>query len=160
MPQLSVASPVGTLTLTEEEGKITRLDWGRAEREEPTPLLRRAKAELTDYFKGRRQTFTLPLAPKGTPFQQKVWQRMRQIPYGKTQSYGAIAGKLHSGPRAVGGAAARNPIPILIPCHRVLGAQGTLGGYSAHGGVATKRALLALEGVTRHRRGGPSDKRQ
>ena len=100
------------------------------------------------YFQGHRQRFDLPLAPAGTAFQKTVWQAMSRILHGETRSYGQMATDLKSGPRAVGGACARNPIPILIPCHRVLGAHGALGGYSARGGVATKRRLLALEAGT------------
>lgn len=148
MPKLSFETPVGALTVTEEEGKITALNWGSVRSGEETPLLRQARDQLDAYLKGARRDFDLPLAPKGTAFQKAVWKSMRKIPYGKTQSYGEIAKKLKSGPRAVGGASARNPIPIIIPCHRVLGAHGGLGGYSARGGVKTKRRLLALEGAS------------
>mgnify|MGYP002634684202 CR=1 FL=1 len=153
MPQLSMPSPLGHLTLVEEGGHITGLRWqglrGKAGRSsEATPLLRRAQRQLEAYFQGRRQSFDLPLAPAGTAFQKAVWQAMSKIPHGKTRSYGQLAKDLKSGPRAVGGACGRNPIPILIPCHRVLGAHGALGGYSARGGVATKRRLLALEAGT------------
>ena len=149
MPKLSFATPIGTITLTEEGGKITGLTWGTVRNPQATPLLREARSQLSAYLKaGGRQDFDLPLAPQGTAFQKAVWRSMRKIPYGKTQSYGALAKKLKSGPRAVGGASSRNPIPIFIPCHRVLAAHGGLGGYSAKGGVKTKRRLLALENTT------------
>jgi len=158
MPRLSMPSPLGQITLFEEDGKIISLRWAAGRRDagrrdasqppEETPLLRRAQRQLDAYFKGRRQRFDLPLAPSGTAFQKAVWQAMSKIPHGETRSYGQLAKDLKSGPRAVGGACARNPLPILIPCHRVLGAHGALGGYSARGGVATKRRLLALEART------------
>jgi len=147
-----MTSPLGQITLFEEGGKITGLRWealrGKGWTAEETPLLRRAQQQLGAYFQGHRQRFDLPLAPAGTAFQKTVWQAMSRIPHGETRSYGQMATDLKSGPRAVGGACARNPIPILIPCHRVLGAHGALGGYSARGGVATKRRLLALEAGT------------
>lgn len=147
MPRLSMASPLGQITLTEEDGKITGLCWGARKTTEETPLLCKARQQLEAYFQGRRRDFDLPLAPQGTPFQKTVWQAMARIPHGATQSYGAMAKQLKSGPRAIGGACARNPIPILIPCHRILGAHGALGGYSAKGGVKTKRRLLSHEGA-------------
>lgn len=145
MAHLSLHSPLGPLTLFEEAGAIVALDWGRAPAGAATPLLARAKEQLDAYFTGRLKAFDLPLRPAGTPFQKAVWDLMRAIPYGATRSYGELARDLNSAPRAVGGACGRNPIPILIPCHRVLGAGGRLGGYSGGAGVDTKRALLRLE---------------
>ncbi|MCE2509535.1 MAG: methylated-DNA--[protein]-cysteine S-methyltransferase [Alphaproteobacteria bacterium] len=147
MSKLSFETPIGAITLAEEGGKITGLYWGTVQNGEETPVLCEARDQLNAYLEGTRQDFDLPLAPQGTAFQQAVWQSMLKIPYGKTQSYGDIAKALKSGPRAVGGASSRNPIPIFIPCHRVLGTHGGLGGYSAKGGVGTKLRLLALEGV-------------
>ena len=138
---------IGEVTITEEGGKITKLNWGAARNPQITQLLREARSQLSAYLKGDRRDFDLPLAPQGTTFQKAVWQSMREIPYGRTQSYGDLAKKLKSGARAVGGASSRNPIPIFIPCHRVLAAHGGLGGYSAKGGVKTKRRLLALENI-------------
>lgn len=110
-----------------------------------SPLLRQAALELEEYFEGQRQSFDLPLAPVGTPFQQKVWKALREIPYGETASYGQIAAKVGSprGARAVGMACNRNPILILIPCHRVIGADGSLTGFG--GGLDMKEKLLGLE---------------
>ncbi len=147
MPTLSMKTPLGPVTLVEEAGKLTALRWGAAKNSEATPLLRRARQQLEAYFDGCREPFDLPLHPEGTAFQKNVWRKMARIPYGKTRSYGELAGELKSAARAVGGACGRNPLPILIPCHRVLGAHGALGGYSARGGVKTKRRLLALEGA-------------
>lgn len=108
--------------------------------------LSRARAELTAYFAGRLRDFTLPLDVRGTPFQQRVWQTLRSIPYGTTWSYGLLAARIGQpgAGRAVGNANGRNPLPIVIPCHRVIRSGGGLGGYSA--GLAIKRFLLALEG--------------
>ena len=149
--RLTVPSPVGALTLFEHAGAITDVLWATSDRlrnGRPTPLLAEARDQLTTYFAGRLRQFDLPLAPQGTPFRQKVWAAMRTIPYGATASYGDLALLTDSAPRAVGGACGANPIPILIPCHRVLAADGGLGGYSGGGGLATKMQLLALEGVT------------
>lgn len=109
-------------------------------------LLAQAEEELSAFFAGERPAFTLPLAPRGTPFQQRVWQALREIPYGEQVSYGAITRRLElaaGAARAVGGAIGRNPLSIVVPCHRVVGSQGKLTGYA--GGLARKRALLALE---------------
>ena len=147
MPQLSLHSPLGDLTLSEEDGAIVSLDWGRGSLQQPTPLLREAATQLHDYFDGKRQGFTLPLAPAfGTAFQRRVWDALCAIPYGETRSYRDIAEALGlKGARAIGQANGRNPIPIIIPCHRVVAADGSLGGYSGDGGPVTKHFLLTLE---------------
>lgn len=110
-----------------------------------SPVLAQAAAQLAEYFAGQRQSFTVPLAPRGTPFQQEVWRALCAIPYGQTRSYGQLAAALGrpSAARAVGGACRRNPIWLMIPCHRVVGASGSLTGYA--GGLERKKALLALE---------------
>ena len=110
-----------------------------------SPVLAQAAAQLAEYFAGQRQSFTIPLAPRGTPFQQEVWRALCAIPYGQTRSYGQLAAALGrpSAARAVGGACRRNPIWLMIPCHRVVGASGSLTGYA--GGLERKKALLALE---------------
>ncbi|MBR0649130.1 methylated-DNA--[protein]-cysteine S-methyltransferase [Roseomonas terrae] len=146
MPQLSLHTPLGDLTLSEEDGAIVALDWGRGRDQEPTPLLLRARDQLQDYFDGSRTAFDLPLAPHGTPFRQKVWAALCAIPPGQTRSYVDIARQVGCrAPRAIGQANGANPIPILIPCHRVVAADGSLGGYSGGEGAATKRYLLDLE---------------
>jgi methylated-DNA-[protein]-cysteine S-methyltransferase len=145
MPQLSLHSPLGELTVTEEDGAIVALDWGRGRDQAETPLLRRAREQLHDYFDGHRAAFGLPLAPAGTPFCKRVWDAMRAIPAGQTRTYAELARALGSAPRAVGQACGDNPIPILIPCHRVVASNGALGGYSGADGPATKRLLLDLE---------------
>ncbi|MEM6562638.1 MAG: methylated-DNA--[protein]-cysteine S-methyltransferase, partial [Planctomycetota bacterium] len=110
------------------------------------PVLDELAAQLSAYFAGELQTFTVPLAPSGTPFQQSVWAELRKIGYGDTRTYGDIAASLGKpgASRAVGAANGANPIPIIIPCHRVTAAGGKLGGYSA-GGPSVKRKLLDLE---------------
>ena len=106
----------------------------------------RRQRQLDAYFAGHLTRFDLPLAPSGSPFEVGVWTAMAEIPYGETRVYGELAASVGSAPRAVGRACGRNPIPIVIPCHRVLAKAG-LGGYSGSGGLATKRHLLALEGA-------------
>jgi len=144
MPQLSLHSPLGDVTVSEEEGAVVALDWGWGRDQQETSLLRTARAQLYSYFDRELTAFDLPLAPRGTMFQQRVWQALRGIPYGQTRSYAGLAASLRSAPRAVGQANAANPIPIIIPCHRVVAANG-LGGYSGGDGLSTKRALLELE---------------
>lgn len=151
MGTLTVASPLGDLTLTSAGGKLTAVSWGRAVREDSDALLDETACQLDQYFAGTRQDFDLPLAPAGTPFRQQVWKAMLAIPYGGTLSYGDVARALSSAPRAVGGACGANPIPIVIPCHRILGSGGAAGGYSGGAGLATKAWLLDLE--RRHTRG-------
>lgn len=114
-------------------------------------LLSRAVRELEEYFAGERREFTFPTAAEGTPFQLLVWEALREIPYGETRTYGEIARRIgHPGAaRAVGQANNRNPLPIVVPCHRVIGASGTLTGYA--GGLAVKERLLELERTPRRR---------
>ena len=144
----TIESPVGPLTITAEDDAITAVDFGAGGGPSPNgDLLAEATRQLTEYFAGTRRTFDLPLAPHGTPFRLKVWAAMQAIPYGETRSYGDLARDLDSAPRAVGGACGANPIPLIIPCHRVVGAGGALGGFSGGAGCDTKRQLLALEGA-------------
>ncbi len=145
-------SPTGPLTLFEEAGKIIVVEWGRGDAagSTETPLLQEAKNQLAEYFAGDRQVFDLPLNPEGTDFQQAVWQQMLAIPYGETKTYGDLATSLKSAARAVGGACGKNPIPIIIPCHRVMGANGKLTGFSGGEGISTKQALLRLESFVKH----------
>jgi methylated-DNA-[protein]-cysteine S-methyltransferase len=150
-----IESPVGTMLLAGSARALTHVhfqagphpltpcaEWRRAE----APFAE-ATAQLAEYFAGTRQVFSLPLAPQGTSFQRSVWQGLRQIPYGQTVSYGELARRLgsQSGARAVGLANGANPLPIIVPCHRVIGSDGSLTGFG--GGLYIKRALLALEGA-------------
>lgn len=143
--RLCFAGPAGPLTLVERDGALAELRFGADDGTEASPLLLRARKELEEYFAGRRREFDLPLAPHGTLFQQRVWQALRAIPYGSTCTYGELAAAVGNprASRAVGMANHRNPLPILIPCHRVIGASGALTGYG--GGLEWKRRLLAIE---------------
>jgi methylated-DNA-[protein]-cysteine S-methyltransferase len=145
MHVLTVPSPLGPLRIVEAAERLVALDWSAAEIESETPLLREARHQLAAYFAGRLTTFDLPLAPAGSAFQQRVWAAMQAIPYGRTRTYGEMARELRSAARAVGGACGRNPLPIVIPCHRVVASGAGMGGYSGAGGLATKRFLLDLE---------------
>ena len=145
MPEITVQSPLGPLTLAEADGCLARLDWRAARRNDETPLLREARRQLQAYFAGKLRAFDLPLALAGSPFQLRVWQAMQRIPYGETRSYGELAHETDSGPRAVGYACGSNPIAVIVPCHRVLAAGKRIGGYSGGEGIATKRRLLELE---------------
>jgi methylated-DNA-[protein]-cysteine S-methyltransferase len=144
----TITTPIGTLVATADENAIISLDFtDEAHTSIPTdnPLLLRLEKELHEYFEGKRRTFTLPLSPKGTTFQQSVWATLCTIPYGETVSYAEEA-KLLGNPkavRAVANANGRNPIIILIPCHRVIATTGGIGGYS--GGIERKEFLLKLE---------------
>lgn len=146
-----VDTPVGRLALEAYHDAVTGVRWaspGERTRDTATsPVLEEAARQLDRYFGRRLKSFDLPLAARGTDFQKRVWAMMRDIPYGETATYGGMAVALGSGPRAVGMACGRNPIPIIVPCHRVLGSGGKEGGFSGGRGLPTKRQLLALEGV-------------
>ncbi len=149
-------SPVGELRIVAGDGAITQIEFSpfRApadvrpigERQDDDPLLLEAVRQLSAYFDRDLKEFDLPLAPRGTDFQARVWEQLRLIGWGETASYGEIAHRLghtNAASRAVGLANGRNPIPIVIPCHRVIGANGTLTGYA--GGIERKQLLLNLE---------------
>ena len=143
-----VPSPVGTLTLSQEGSALTGLRFGRLPREgveEATPLLQEAARQLEAYFAGERRAFSLPLDPRGTDFQRRVWQALLQIPYGETRTYGELAAMVGNprACRAVGGANHRNPLSTPPPSHRVVGTSGKLTGYA--GGLEAKSFLLGLE---------------
>ncbi len=148
----SVASPVGDLILTGDGAALTGCYFTGTGHPDPTIGLQRddaafaaVAAQLAEYFAGERTAFDLPLAPSGTEFQLRVWQQLRTIPFGETRSYADIARGIGAvnGFRAVGLANGRNPISIIVPCHRVIGADGSLTGYG--GGIERKRFLLDLE---------------
>lgn len=148
---LVIDSPIGPLRLVAAAGALTAIEFSPFhdhldEVTDDEPVLLQAAAQLAQYFAGERTEFELPLAPKGTAFQQRVWAELRKIGYGETASYGDIAHRLgltNAASRAVGTANGRNPIPIVVPCHRVIGADGSLTGYA--GGIERKRVLLELE---------------
>lgn len=144
-------SPVGRLALEADDDAVTGVRWAsageRTRDRTSSPLLKEAVRQLDRYFGRKLKRFELPLRAHGTDFQQRAWAMMRAIPYGETATYGGMAMALGSGPRAIGMACGRNPIPIIVPCHRVLGSGGKAGGFSGGRGLPTKRELLALEGV-------------
>ncbi|RPI50805.1 MAG: methylated-DNA--[protein]-cysteine S-methyltransferase [Acidobacteria bacterium] len=148
-------SPIGTLTLVKTNGALSGLYMGNPVNVRAEMLGARADSgfedvveQLQDYFARKRTEFTVRIAPTGTAFQQRVWAKLRTIPYGETRSYGQLADAMgnRSAMRAVGAANGRNPISIIVPCHRVIGRDGTLVGYG--GGLERKRFLLELEGAT------------
>jgi methylated-DNA-[protein]-cysteine S-methyltransferase len=144
LASIAVDSPVGRLTISASSEAIVAVAWSDCAQDQPGRLLVEAKRQVEAYFAGRLTAFDLPLLPAGSVHDRRVWAAMRRIPYGQTRSYGELAMAAGSAPRAVGGACGRNPIPIVIPCHRVLARSG-LGGYSGGTGLATKRWLLQLE---------------
>lgn len=166
---LVVPSPIGPLTLTAEEGALVAIDFGAPvgfahgagatgsangldpAQDDPTDrVLAEAARQLAAYFTGELREFDLPLRPSGTPFQLAVWEALRRIPYGATVTYGELARGIGrpTAARAVGGANHRNPLAIVVPCHRVIGADGTLTGYA--GGLGIKTALLGIEAGQLH----------
>ncbi|HPD91969.1 MAG: methylated-DNA--[protein]-cysteine S-methyltransferase [Rhodobacter sp.] len=151
MPARSIPTPLGALIVTEDAGAITRLHWrgaaGPVTAKDDTPLLNRAEAQLLAYFAGERGDFDLPVRIAGSAAQQAVCAAMQAIPCGETRTYGDLARALGLSAQAVGQLCGGNPVPVIVPCHRVLGAAG-LGGFSAPGGVETKVWLL------RHERAG------
>mgnify|MGYP002637899836 FL=1 len=144
---ISFTSPLGPLTLFADEEALIAVEFGQGPDGMDSALLQETKSQLSAYFAGKLEAFDLPLHAQGTAFQKSVWQLMGEIPYGKTRSYGDLAYDLDSGPRAVGSACGKNPIAIIVPCHRVLASGGKIGGYSGDGGTETKISLLRLEGV-------------
>ncbi len=144
-------TPIGALRLRTDGSALTGVDFSpwldeAGVRDDDHPVLQEARTQLEGYFAGERREFELPLAPHGTEFSRRVWHALADIPYGQTRSYAQVAVGLGLPPgaaRAVGAANGRNPVPVVLPCHRVVGANGTLTGYA--GGLDRKRRLLALE---------------
>jgi len=146
MASASLTTPLGALCVTEEGGAITALAWHDAFMPDDTPLLRRALEQLDAYFAGELYQFDLPTRVSGSDFQRQVCDAIAAIPHGETRSYGDLAKALNVPAQAIGTGCGGNPIPIIIPCHRVLGTNG-LGGFSGRGGVETKVWLLRHEGA-------------
>ena len=144
MPQLSLHSPMGALTISAEDGAVVALDWGWGRDQAPTPLLQEARDQVHAYLDGERTKFDLPLRPHGSRYQLRVWTALHGIPFGQTRTYAEIALDVGGCARSIGGANRSNPIPIIIPCHRVVAANG-IGGFSSGEGLDTKRFLLSLE---------------
>ena len=167
--QCTVASPLGPVLLARTAKGLAGV-WFEGQKHHPgslaapvhpdDPLLSRAASQLKHYFAGASTAFDLPLDLLGTPFQQSVWRALRAIPVGSTQTYGAIAQHMAAAAavRAVGGAVGRNPVSVIVPCHRVVGADGSMTGYA--GGVDRKLALLELEGAFRRHRTNPKNECQ
>jgi methylated-DNA-[protein]-cysteine S-methyltransferase len=145
MPSLTITTPVGPLTLTATDGAITAVSWS-GDGQDGTDLLLRAKRQLDAYFAGNLTRFDLPLRVAGSDLQRAVCQAMCDIPLGETRTYGDLAKALDAPAQAIGQACGGNPIPVIIPCHRILGANG-LGGFSGGTGIETKVALLKHEGA-------------
>lgn len=149
-------TPIGTIAIGADDEAILWLEFTLDEIpadkfiRHDTPVIHNAFNQLNEYLSGTRKVFSIALNPNGTAFQRKVWDVMKSIPYGQTMSYGEVAARINHprAARAVGGAARINPIPIFIPCHRIIAFNGTLGGFS--GGLDMKRKLLTLEGLTRY----------
>jgi len=149
-------SPLGNILLTADERGLTGINFqdGQGAKNPPRSSVeamapfKEAVAQISAYFRGKRRSFDLPLSPAGTAFQRRVWDALREIPYGRTVSYGDLAKRLGkpTASRAVGAANGRNPLPIVVPCHRVIGSDGRLTGY--YGGTHLKEFLLNLEGST------------
>lgn len=151
---LQIESPVGIIELRENHNALVELVFThittdhhlpKINMQKPESVLERAARELSEYFEGKRQKFGIPLRPSGTPFQTKVWKKLQEARYGETLSYKNLAesASIKNGARAVGSAMKSNPIPIFIPCHRVLKSDGSLGGFSS--GLHIKKFLLSLE---------------
>ncbi|MGE5336412.1 MAG: methylated-DNA--[protein]-cysteine S-methyltransferase [Gemmatimonadota bacterium] len=150
-------SPIGPLTLASDGTHLTAVRFARANgkpdvgrdwrRDDDLPVLVRARTQLDEYFAGRRRRFDLPLAPHGTAFQREVWRALQQVGFSQTSTYGALAAAVGrpEAARAVGAAMGANPIPIIVPCHRIIGRDGSLTGFG--GGLERKTKLLQLEGV-------------
>lgn len=141
---ISFHSPVGDLSIAENDNLIVSIDWGWGSLEEKTPLLEEAKNQIAAYFNGKLKKFDLPILSPGTAYQQQVWEFLQTIPFGTTKSYSELAKIIGGSARSIGNANAANPIPIIIPCHRVIGKR-TLGGYSGGEGIKTKEYLLNIE---------------
>lgn len=151
-----LATPLGTMIAIARNGALAGLDFVDAKHapavsadwieDAAAPPLRECARQLAEYFAGTRRRFDLPLAPEGTPFQQRVWHGIAGVPWGETITYAELASRAHApgSARAAGAATGRNPLAIVVPCHRIVGANGTLTGYA--GGLARKERLLALEG--------------
>jgi methylated-DNA-[protein]-cysteine S-methyltransferase len=156
--QCRIDTPLGAMTLAATERGLAGA-WFDGQQHHPGPIeapvnasqrwLQQAAHELAEFFAGRRRTFDVPIDARGTPFQRSVWQALQRIPCGELHRYGALAAQLGrpAAARAVGAAVGRNPVSVIVPCHRVVGADGSLTGYA--GGLPRKQALLALEGAAR-----------
>ena len=147
MKHRSFDTPFGPLRVSVRDAAIVRITWAETSNPDDDPVLEQAGREIAEYVAGQRQSFDLPVHVAASGFQQDVCAAMQAIPFGETRTYGDIAKSLNVTPQAVGQACGANPIPVVIPCHRVMGANGRLVGFSGAGGVETKVALLRHEGA-------------
>lgn len=148
MKTSSVNSPIGILKLSQDCDRLHSLGWDDELYENNTDkMLLNVQNQLSEYFLGKRKEFDIEMILNGTEFQKKVWRAILAVPYGQIVSYNEIAKKLNTGPRAVANACGKNPIPIIVPCHRILPSSGKVGGYSGKGGTHTKKKLLEIEGI-------------
>lgn len=153
---LIIDSPIGRIAIIGDDEAIDRLEIARDgvlstddQEIRSTAVLERAAAQLREYFEGSRASFDIPVRLRGTQFQRSVWQQLQEIPFGEVRGYGDLGRALGhaTAGRAVGGAVGANPVPLLVPCHRVLGTAGRITGYSAGNGITTKAWLLEHEGI-------------
>jgi methylated-DNA-[protein]-cysteine S-methyltransferase len=149
---IELSTPVGPIVLYADDDAITWIDINGerakpAGKSKPNAILKRAEKQMKEYFAGKRTQFDLPLAPSGTDFQMRVWKAMQKIPFGQVLTYGQLARVVNrpAASRAVGAACGRNPLPIVVPCHRVVGSTGSLTGFG--GGLEMKQWLLEHEGI-------------
>ncbi len=151
MPKV-LNTPTGHIVISADTAGVCDIHWEKQAKQSATPTAQEEAlaTQLEEYFNGTRQTFEAPLNLAGTPFCKKVWQELLNIPYGQTVTYGELAKKINSSPRAVGRAVGTNPCPIVVPCHRVMGANGALTGFSGGDGISTKQKLLDLEQAHAH----------
>ena len=145
---ISFLSPLGWLSIFEESHKLIAVEIGKSPISHENPTLLKAKELLLEYFSKSRQGFGIPINPEGSEFQLAVWREILKVPYGKTQTYGSIATTLKTSPRAVGTACGKNPLPFFIPCHRIIGAGKSIGGFSFGLKEKTKLYLLRLEATS------------
>tara|TARA_B100000686_G_C16631911_1_gene885167 strand:+ start:566 stop:1003 length:438 start_codon:yes stop_codon:yes gene_type:complete len=144
MNSLSIKTQVGWITAIEEGGKIKRVKFDKNNKNSKTKNLIKFKKSLNNYFK-KKKSIVFNYKIKGNKIQKKVWGELKKIPFGKTKSYGEIARKFKISPRHVGKICAQNKIPLAIPCHRVIRSDGSLGGFTARGGIKLKKKLLSFE---------------
>ena len=140
---LTFHSPIGPISIGERDGHLVFLSFTDGTGDCESFLLKQAEHELIEYFRGERREFTVPVRPRGTEYQRRVWESITEIPYGETRTYGWVAERAGGSPRSAGNALGANPIPIIIPCHRVVRADGSIGGFSS--GTELKKGLLDME---------------
>lgn len=147
--QITIETPVGWIVIEAQDDYLTKLYWLApdipTEMQHPHPLLKEAEKQIHAYFSGQLKNFDLPIVPSNTARGKVLREAIIAVPYGQTETYAEVARRIGSAPRAIGQACARNPVPIIIPCHRILSAGGITGHYSGGNGTVTKRALLTFE---------------